>query len=209
MITCIAYCRYASISPIIRLCESTRCAPAQMIRMLTPFITNISAGIMKDMALLTNILIFFNSSLASSKRSSSVFSVVNALMTSSPVKRSFMIRLIRSSFSCKTLNFGRTRKKDISMITTITASATPTVQERETLVRSALMTAPIPMIGAKQASLSVMTVVCCTICTSLVERVIRDAVENSDSSAAEKSVTLSNSAPRIFRAEPAAVLADK
>ena len=178
-----------------------------MMRMLTPFITNIRAGIMKDMALLTNMLIFFSSSLASSKRFSSVFSVVNARITSRPVRRSFIIKLIRSSFSCSTLNLGNTRKNDISMITTMTASATPTVQDRDTLVRSALMIAPIPMIGAKQASRRVSTVVCCTICTSLVERVIRDAVENSDSSAAEKSVTLSNSAPRILRAEPAAVRA--
>ena len=80
------------------------------------------------------------------------------------------------------------------MIQTMTSKARPTVHERDTLVFNALTIAPIPIIGAKHANLSIITVACCTICTSLVERVIRDAVEKSSSSAAENAVTFLNNA---------------
>ena len=93
------------------------------------------------------------------------------------------------------------------MIPIITSSASPMVHERERLVSSALITAPIPIIGAKQASLSIITVACCTICTSLVDLVISDAVENSSSSAAENAVTRMNNACLISRDDFADALA--
>ena len=94
---------------------------------------------------------------------------------------------------CSTLNLGSTMKNIMTIMTTMTSSATPTVHDSETLVFSALMMAPMPIIGAKHASLRVSTVVCCTICTSLVDLVISDAVENCSSSAAENDVTFSKS----------------
>ena len=80
------------------------------------------------------------------------------------------------------------------MISKITKTDNAIVQESGTLVRKAFITAPIPIIGAKQAILKIITVDICTICTSFVERVIRDAVENFSSSAAEKAVTRRNNA---------------
>ena len=62
------------------------------------------------------------------------------------------------------------------------------------------------MIGAKHASLNIITVACCTICTSFVDLVISEAVEKSLSSAAEKAVTFLKSARLISLDDLAAAL---
>ena len=116
-----------------------------------------------------------------------------------------MIRLIRSSFSCMTLNRGKIAKNENSMRPSTQMSASPTVQDRDTLVRRAIITAPIPMSGANSIMRRAMVVACCTICTSLVDLVMRDAVENRSSSAELKAVTFRKTSFLTPRAVLAAV----
>ena len=122
------------MSPINSLSASIRWAPAQTIRTLTAFITNISAGMRNDMARLTKMLIRVRSRLASSNRCSSCRSVVKARMTRIPASLSFMIRFSRSSLDWSTRNFGSTAKKAMPMMHRMVTSATPTVQDSDTLV---------------------------------------------------------------------------
>ena len=161
---------------------------------------------MNDIALFVNILIFVRSLFAISNLFSSLFSVLKALMTRTPDSLSFISRFSLSSLVCSTWNLGSTRKNDTIIIPSITSSAIPIVHESDTLVFSAFITAPIPMIGAKHASLNIITVACCTICTSFVDLVISEAVEKSLSSAAEKAVTFLKSARLISLDDLAAAL---
>ena len=154
---------------------------------------------------LTKMLIFLSSVLVTSKRSSSACSELNARTTRRPESRSAMTWLSRSSLLCRMRNLGITAKNMNTMMQMITASASPIVHVREGLVASARTSAPMPMIGAKIAMRSVMTAACWICWTSLVARVMSDAVLKLSSSADEKSVTFENSARRISRDAPAAV----
>lgn len=73
------------------------------------------------------------------------------------------------------------------------------------MVFNALMSSPIPIIGAKHVILRIMTVLICTVMISFVERVISEAVENCSVSAAENAVTCLKSAERMSREDFAAM----
>ena len=77
-----------------------------------------------------------------------------------------------------TLNRGKMAANENSMRPSTQMSASPTVHDRETLVRSAMMTAPIPIRGANSIMRKAIVVACWTICTSFVDLVMSDAVEN-------------------------------
>ena len=135
--------------------------------------------------------------------------MVKARTTRRPESRSPIIRLIRSSFDWSTLNLGITRKKASAIISRIASTARAMVQDSGTLVRRALMTAPIPMIGAKQASRRIITVDCCTHLHIVGGAGDQRGVENRSSSAAEKAVTRRNSVLRMSLEDLAATRAEK
>ena len=109
------------MAPTCSVPASTRCAATQVIRTPSPLMTNIIDGIMKVMTRFVKSCVRIRSVLASSKRSSSVFSLPNARTTISPVRISLETRFSRSTSFCMLLNFGIASTTSVRMMPTITA----------------------------------------------------------------------------------------
>ena len=123
MIIIIEYVINAVIVPTSITPWSIFFAATQIIRTETPFITNISAGIINDMALFVKSITLVRLPLASSNLSSSFFSLLKALITERPVKISLEIRLTLSTNFCIILNLGIATTISTPMIHTTTATA--------------------------------------------------------------------------------------
>ena len=137
------------MSPTCIAPSSTPCPPAQMIKTVIPFIINISAGIIILIARLTNILAFIRSKFALSNLSSSVFSLLNALITGSPVNISRATPFNLSINSCNFLNLGIAIINKVITTKIITTIARPIIQAIEfALLARTLKNPPIPIIGA-------------------------------------------------------------
>ena len=67
---------------------------------------------------------------------------------------------------------------------------------------TAMTAAPMSMMGARMAMRTIIMKAFCTLVTSVVSRVTKEAVENRSTFLKEKSCTLSNSALRMFLANP-------
>ena len=207
---CIVYCKNAIISPTCIIPASTLWPPTQIINSIIPCIINIILGIIKLIALFTNILFFIKLVFASSNLFSSLFWVLKALITGSPVKISLATKFNLSIKSCIFLNLGiATINKTITIaIISTTASAITQAIERVPVLIT-LSTPPIPIIGAYTSTLNSIVINCWICWTSLVLLVISDAVENLLNSAVEKLNTfLNNFSLKVFPSF-AATLDDK
>jgi len=152
---CIVYCINAIIFPTCIVPLSTPCAPTHTIKSDIQFITSIKHGIIKLIALLTNKFVFVNVLFASSNLDSSLFSVLNALITGNPVKISLATRFSLSINSCNFLNLGIAIMNNVATINSIANIATPIIQAIElSLWFSTLKNPPIPIIGAYTTTLN-------------------------------------------------------
>ena len=154
---------------------------------------NISKGIIIDIALLTNTFVFIRSLLALSNLSSSLFSLLNALITGNPVNISLETSFNLSIKSCNFLNLGIATANNVPTINNIAKIATPIIHaiELSALVNT-LTKPPIPIIGAYTTTLNNNVINIWICCTSFVLRVINEAVENLLSSAFENVITFLN-----------------
>ena len=139
---------------------------------------SIIVGIINVIHLFTNRLVFVRSIFAFSKRSSSCFSRLNARITGIPVRISRETRFRRSISVCSLVNFGIATWNNTKITIRIRPTATPRIHVMEESVFNTLITPPIPRIGAYRTIRNIIDMTCCTCCTSLVLRVISDAVEN-------------------------------
>ena len=98
-------------------------------------------------------------------------------MTESPVRISRVIRFSRSISVCSFRNRGIATTRRVTIRTARAATATARIQVIPDSVSSTLVIPPIPMIGAYRTIRKTIVISICTCWMSLVERVIRDAVE--------------------------------
>ena len=127
-------------------------------------------------------------------------------MTRTPLSVSRVTWLMRSIFTCMARNSGTALRTTRPMKTPMTGTAARITPERGTLRRSARMMPPMAVMGAEITTLSIISTVICTCCTSLVVRVISDGVPKRLTSTWEKLSTLRNRAPRMSRPNAIAVL---
>ncbi len=102
----IEYVINAVMAPTCILPASILCAPNQTIPTVSRFMISIIPGIINVITRLVNSIVFVSARFASSKRSSSRSSLLNARITESPVRISRATRLIPSTSFCISLNFG-------------------------------------------------------------------------------------------------------
>ena len=138
---------------------------------------SIISGIIKVIVRLTNRLVFVNLRFASSNRSSSCFSRLNARITGIPVRISRLTRFRRSIRSCSFLNFGIATPKRTATRIRIAATAMPRIHVIDAFVCNTFRTPPIPRIGAYKTIRNNMVYTICTCWISFVLLVIKDAVE--------------------------------
>ena len=207
---CIVYCKKAIMSPTCIIPSSILCPPTQIINIIIACIMNIIAGIIKLIALFTNTLFFIKFVFASSNLFSSLFCVLNALITGKPVKISLATKFNLSIKSCIFLNLGiaTINNAKTTAIISITAKAITHAIERVPVLIT-LITPPIPIIGAYTNTLNNIVINCCICCTSFVLLVINDAVENWLNSAVEKLNTFLNNFSLKVLPSLAATLDDK
>ena len=146
---CIVYWINAIMSPTCIIPWSTLCPPTQTINIIIAFIMNINKGIIIDIALFTNKLVFIKSLLATSNLASSFFSLLNALITGNPVRISLETSFNLSIKSCNFLNLVIAIANRVPTINRIANIATPIIHAIElSVLVSTLTNPPIPMIGA-------------------------------------------------------------
>ena len=109
-------------------------APVQIIKTEIPFIISIMTGIINVIALLTKRFVLVNVLFASSKRTSSCFSVLNARITDSPVKISLVTRFNLSTNVCNILNFGIATTNKVNTTIAIKPTAKAIIHDMETFV---------------------------------------------------------------------------
>ena len=153
-ITCIAYCMKASMSPIRSSFWSILWAPTQTTVIDVKFSSRIITGCITPMIRLTVMLTFIKSALVCSNRACSHASRSKARMTRMPVSRSRVTRLRRSTSCCKRVKRGMASNSNATMTTKSTPTATAMIQVIDGARSYALMTAPMPIKGAINASRS-------------------------------------------------------
>jgi len=128
--------------------KSMLSAPIQRINIVIPFIINVITGTIKDITRLTNRLVLIKSLLALSNLFSSVFSLLNARITGSPVRISLVTRFKLSNNFCINLNLGIAKINKVPTKQSIKNTPKAIIQVMEVLVFKTLMTPPIARIGA-------------------------------------------------------------
>jgi len=134
IIICIVYWINAIISPTCICPSLIPFAPDHMIKTEIPFIISIMIGIINVIARFTNRFVFIRSIFALSNRFSSCFSVLNALITGSPVNISLITRFTLSTNFCRLLNFGIATANKTKTTKAIKTTARPMIQDIETFV---------------------------------------------------------------------------
>ena len=151
---------------------------------------------------LTRSAVAVRSVLAVANRSASWVPRLKARITRTPVICSRITWLMRSILSCIDWNRGTAKMIMPPMTATIKGTATIRTAESGTLVRSARIRPPMPMMGATTRSVSPSCTNICTCWTSSVLRVIKEAVPNRFISWAENCWTRSKTARRTSRPSP-------
>ena len=148
MIICMVYWMKASISPTCMAPASMLPAPTHMIRTLMPFMVSIISGIIPPISRPTKSCVFFKAMDAASKRSSSRDCVQKARMTGRPVRVSRMTRFTSSICFCMRLKRGMPSKYMTSTMAITSATPSAITQAMDELAFRALITPPMPMMGA-------------------------------------------------------------
>ncbi len=143
--------------------------------------------------------------LASSKRRSSCSVRTKARMTRTPLRLSRTTWLIRSTLTCIARNSGRARRIITAMKVAMIGTMTSRMSDSWASSRTAMITPPMAMIGARIMMLRPITRTIWTCWTSLVLRVMSDGVPNRLVSVWEKLTTLWKIAPRTSRPKAMAV----
>ena len=133
-----------------------------MISTETPLIMSIIVGIIKVIHLLTNRFVFVSLWFASSKRSSSCFSRLNARITGIPVRISRVTRFSLSTRVCSIVNLGIATWNRTTITTRIRTTARPRIHVIEESVFNTRITPPIPRIGAYSTIRKNIAITCCT-----------------------------------------------
>jgi len=199
---CMAYCIKAIMSPTCRVDSAIWCAPTQMMPSDRPLMMSVMMGMSTAMARATNSMVLVRSRLAPSKRASSSCCLLNARMTIMPVRCSRITRFRRSIFCWMTRNLGMAMENMTA--STPSRAITARAMSHTMLVERSMarITPPMPRIGAYSRMRMMMPTSICTCVTSLVVRVINEAVEKRSNSVPRKDSTFSNTAPRRSRATP-------
>ncbi len=136
------------MSPTCMVPKSILSAPIQIISMVIPFIINNITGIIKDITRLTNRFVLIKSVLALSNLFSSVFSLLKARITGSPVRISLVTRFNRSTNFCINLNLGMASINNVPTKPRSRQTPKAIIQVIEVLVFNTFMTPPMARIGA-------------------------------------------------------------
>ena len=187
----IEYVTNAVRSPTWMVPRSTLPAPTHTISTDTPFMMNIITGIMMDMVRFVNSWVSYRSLLAFSNRFSSCASRLKARIGMMPVNSSLDTRFKRSTSVCIFLNFGMATASRIPISADSAITATTMIQLIPDLVRITFTMPNAARIGAYATIRSSMTITNWTCWISLVDLVIRDAVENFSISALVNFMTFS------------------
>ena len=164
-----------------------------------PFIKMVMSGMSSAMMRLTKRFVLVKAAFACSKRSSSCACVLKARTTIMPESPSRATRLTSSTCFCILVNLGSTTSIKMTMAQTTTASATPTTipsAEMPDAVFTALITPPMPMMGAYMTMRKKTMEKICICVMSLVERVMSEETEKELYSLEEKLSTLSKISAR-------------
>ncbi|MPN34226.1 hypothetical protein SDC9_181719 [bioreactor metagenome] len=145
---CIAYCMKAIMSPMRIWDCATSWDPVQMTRRETMFMISIMRGIMTTMTRVTKSMVPVRSLFALSKRFSSCPCMSKALMTIMPVRFSRTTRLSRSMSFWMLLNRGRATANTTAITPRMRATARAMIHHIDEALPVALITPPMPMIGA-------------------------------------------------------------
>ena len=206
---CMTYWRNAIRLPICMLPPSTWIAPNHRIATLDRLKMAMTVGIISANRRLTRSAVWVRSRLASSKRRSSCSVRTKARMTRIPDSVSRMTWLIRSTLTCITRNSGSARDSISPMNSPRSGMITMSSADSSTSSRTAMITPPTAMIGARIITFSAMTRTIWTCWTSFVLRVIRVGGPNRFVSAWEKARTFWKMAARTSRPNAIAVFADQ
>ena len=149
------------MSPTCSKPWSTPLPPTQITKSIIAFIINISVGIIIDIALFTNIFVFIKSLFAFSNLASSLFSLLKARITGSPVNISLDTKFNLSVSSCSFLNLGIAIINKVPTTNKIPSIATPIIHAIElSLFVSTFINPPTPMIGAYTTTLNIIVIIC-------------------------------------------------
>ena len=182
---CMAYCMKAIMSPICNEEAAISCAPTQIIATLRPEKTRFISGKSDSNDRPIKRILSVRSRLARSKRFSSKLCLLKARITSMPERFSRNTRLIRSIRVCIFWKRGMTMIMVVTMMMITIATAAAISHHMPGLFCSARMMPIVAISGAVNAIRMIKKVSCCICSTSLVVRVIREAVEKFSNSALE------------------------
>ena len=199
MIT-IAYVMNAIISPTCMTPKSICCAAVHTMSALVPFMMSVMPGNMNIIARLVKSCVRMRSPLARSNRSCAMSSRRKARTTCTPVRLSRDTRFTRSMSFCMIRNFGYVMPKSVATSPTSSAMASTIIQLIETFVVEIITMPPMARMGAYNTMRMSMMSTICTCVMSLVERVMRLAVEKRLSSVAPNETTFVNRRSRSDRA---------
>ena len=102
-----------------------------MVNTETAFMISIITGIINVIQRFTKRFVFVRVIFASSKRSSSCFSRLNARITGIPVRISLVTRFSLSTMVCRAVNFGIAILNSIAINAMISTMATPRIHVME------------------------------------------------------------------------------
>ncbi len=156
--------------------ESTRMEPNHITATVERLKMAIIVGMVTANSRLTRIEVSKRSRLAASKRTSSCCVRTKARMTRTPARASRMTWLIRSSLACIARKSGMARRMTRKTTTNMRGRITTRRPDRGTSSRRAMITPPMPVIGARIMIVRAMKMTIWTCCTSFVLRVMSEAV---------------------------------
>ena len=209
IITCDTYCANAVIFPRYAKSFVSSEIPTHEQSSVVPLKMILIKGFCSSIILSMNIKSFVSTSFVFTNFFFSSASLLNARITLSPVKFSRVSRVILSTSSWNTLNFGIT--SDIISTTEPSIAAAPTqiIHPISGAVCIAIITEIIQNSGALTIIASIIIITFCTWFTSLVVRVISDAVLKSLRSSRLKLIIFWKISRRISRAKFVPTLAEK
>ena len=186
-----------------------RYTPIQYIDRVRPELIRVIAGIIIAIIFWVKRLTDVSSSFALANLSSWYFSALYARTTLTPLRFSLATLFMLSVRDCIFLKPGTTSTNRMVMSTSKNATATPVAADQARFLFIILVIAQAAIIGAFTLACKPIAITICTCDMSLVERVMRLAVENLPISSIENEITLSYTASLSLFDRPAATCATK
>ena len=174
------------MSPINREPVLIFSAPTQTIKMVVKLMISMIPGIMKDMMRCRIVLLSRTSMLTPLNLSACVSCALNARMTRIPVRFSRAVRFSLSVSFCTRSKRGVTKVKIEAIMKTSRGMTTAKIHDMLEFSALAFWKPMIAYNGAETTILSIIVIIIWTCWTSLVLRVIKEAVEYLSNSISEK-----------------------